>query len=274
MATLHYKMWAERSGLKTLMATHLTPPLQPTAASDPAPVANRWHTLALLAAILFLSFAGSSRMAQNVNHPHGRLKLYIATIVVDWVIVGYIWMGIKRRGLRLRDLIGGRWQKAEDFFLDWLVAICFWIVWCILVLIASLLLRQANLNPANAANRLSELKKTLGFIVPQGALESWCFVALTMTAGFCEEVLYRGYFQRQFTAWMNNAPLAIVAQGVLFGASHGYQGWRSMTVIAIFGCAFGLLAAWWKSLRPGMMAHAWQDLFSGFVLKLAMKFAP
>src|SRR5690242_17574200 len=132
MATLHYKMWAERSGLKTLMATDRTPPLQPAAASDPAPIANRWHTLGLLAAVLLLSFTGSSRLAQNVNHPHGRLKLYIATIVVDWVIVGYIWMGIRRRGLRLRDLIGGRWQKAEDFFLDLLVAICFWIAWCTL----------------------------------------------------------------------------------------------------------------------------------------------
>jgi hypothetical protein len=30
-----------------------------------------------------------------------------------------------------------------------------------------------------------------------------------------------------------------------------------------------MMAAWRKSLRPGMMAHAWQDLFSGIVLKLA-----
>ena len=66
----------------------------------------------------------------------------------------------------------------------------------------------------------------------------------------------------------------VVAQGILFGASHGYQGWRSMAVIAIFGCAFGILAAWRKNLRPGMMAHAWQDLFTGLVLKMLMKFAP
>jgi uncharacterized protein len=257
------------------MATNATYPVeQASAQTARTPIANPWHTLGLLAAVLFLSYSGSSRLAERVNRPHGKLLLYVGTIVVDWVIVGYIWMGVKRRGLSLRDLIGGRWEKAEDFFLDYLIAICFWVTWCILAVSASLILKTANLDPAHAASRLNELKKTLGFMIPQGALESWCFVALTLTAGFCEEVMYRGYFQRQFAAWLGGVPLAILAQGVLFGASHGYQGWKSMTVIAIFGCAFGVLAAWRKNLRPGMMAHAWQDLFSGFMLKLAMKLAP
>jgi hypothetical protein len=33
--------------------------------------------------------------------------------------------------------------------------------------------------------------------------------------------------------------------------------------IAIFGAMYGLLAIWRKSLRPGMMAHAWSDILSG-----------
>jgi hypothetical protein len=47
-----------------------------------------------------------------------------------------------------------------------------------------------------------------------------------------------------------------------------------MVLIAAYGCLFGILAAWRKSLRPGMMAHAWQDLLSGILLKIAMKLAP
>ena len=150
----------------------------------------------------------------------------------------------------------------------------FWVTWSFLAVVTSLALRHASLDPAQTMGRISEIKKTLGFIVPQGAAEIVAFIALTLTAGFCEEVIYRGYLQQQFRAWTHNIWLAIIAQGVLFGASHGYQGWRSMTVIAIFGCAFGALAAWRKNLRPGMMAHAWQDLFTGFVLKIVMKLAP
>jgi len=140
--------------------------------------------------------------------------------------------------------------------------------------VTSLALGHAKLDPAHSLSRASEIKENLGFIVPQGAAEIAAYIALTLSAGFCEELIYRGYFQQQFRAWTNNLWLAVVAQGILFGASHGYQGWRSMAVIAIFGCAFGILAAWRKNLRPGMMAHAWQDLFTGLVLKMLMKFAP
>jgi membrane protease YdiL (CAAX protease family) len=66
----------------------------------------------------------------------------------------------------------------------------------------------------------------------------------------------------------------VLAQGVLFGASHGYQGLKAMLVIGLLGCAIGILAAWRNNLRPGMMAHAWQDLFTGMVLKVVMKLAP
>jgi membrane protease YdiL (CAAX protease family) len=34
-------------------------------------------------------------------------------------------------------------------------------------------------------------------------------------------------------------------------------------MIAMFGSLYGLLALWRKSLRPGMMAHAFGDILSG-----------
>ena len=41
-----------------------------------------------------------------------------------------------------------------------------------------------------------------------------------------------------------------------------------MLLIGIYGLMFGLLAWWRNSLRPGMMAHAWHDAFSGVVLRM------
>jgi membrane protease YdiL (CAAX protease family) len=257
------------------MATNISPPLdQAPAATPPRAIAAALHTWGLLAAVLLLSFTGAERISAQGTRPHGRVIMYVGTIVVDWVIVGYIWMGVKRRKMSLRQLIGGQWERLEDFLLDAATAVGFWVSWSIFLVAASFAIGHANLDPGKSMERLHELKKTIGFIVPQGALEMTLFVALTLSAGFCEEVIYRGYFQRQFAAWTRSVQLAVVAQGVLFGASHGYQGWRSMLVIAVFGCAFGMLAAWRKNLRPGMMAHAWQDLLTGIVLKVAMKLAP
>jgi uncharacterized protein len=257
------------------MPTNISHPLEQ--ASFPPPpkaIANTWHTLGLFAAVLILSLTGSHQVAASANRPHGRLILYAVTIVFDWVMVGYIWMGVKRRGVTLRELIGGRWPTFDLFMRDVVIAICFWILSSAILATAKLAIGLASLDPAKTLGQVSELKKTLGFIVPQGPIEVAAYIALTLSAGFCEELIYRGYFQRQFRAWTSSTAFAIIAQGVLFGASHGYQGWRFMLLIALYGCLFGIMATWRKSLRPGMMAHAWQDLFSGIVLKLAMKFAP
>ena len=54
-----------------------------------------------------------------------------------------------------------------------------------------------------------------------------------------------------------------LGQAAIFGLSHGYQGAKPMLVIAVYGLLFGLLAQLRGSLRPGMIAHAWQDVFSG-----------
>ena len=81
-----------------------------------------------------------------------------------------------------------------------------------------------------------------------------------------EEIIFRGYLQRQFGALGRNAIVGIVASGILFGLAHGYQGPRMMVVIGVYGIFFGILAHFRKSLRPGMMAHAFQDSIAGIGL--------
>ncbi len=88
---------------------------------------------------------------------------------------------------------------------------------------------------------------------------------LALTAGIGEEILFRGYLQRQFAALTRSTATGLVLQGVAFGAAHGYQGKKYMCVIAVYGCLFGLLAYWRRSLRPGMMAHFLQDAVGGLV---------
>ena len=97
-------------------------------------------------------------------------------------------------------------------------------------------------------------------------MESALFLLLALTAGICEEMIFRGYLQRQFTAWTGSTAAGIVLQGIVFGAAHAYQGLSMVFIISVYGCMFGLLAWWRKSLRPGMMAHFIQDAVSGLVL--------
>jgi hypothetical protein len=99
--------------------------------------------------------------------------------------------------------------------------------------------------------------------LPQRAVQILLWIGVCISAGICEEFVFRGYFQRQFEALTHRTWIALVLQSLLFGISHGYQGIEACVKIALYGSLFGLLALWRKSLRPGMMAHAWSDILSG-----------
>jgi len=99
--------------------------------------------------------------------------------------------------------------------------------------------------------------------LPQRALEILLWVGVSISAGFCEELVFRGYFQKQFETFTHSRWIALFLQAVLFGVAHGYQGLEACVKIACFGALYGLLAVWRGSLRPGMMAHAGGDILSG-----------
>jgi len=70
--------------------------------------------------------------------------------------------------------------------------------------------------------------ESVGFLTPRGGAEVALWVMMSVTAGFCEELVYRGYLQRQFLALTGSAALAVLVQAVLFGIAHWYQGVKMM----------------------------------------------
>jgi hypothetical protein len=100
-------------------------------------------------------------------------------------------------------------------------------------------------------------------LLPRSAMEIFLWIAVSISAGICEELVFRGYLQRQFEAFTHSRWIALILQAALFGISHGYQGVEACMKIVAFGGLFGLIALYRGSLRPGMMAHAWTDIMSG-----------
>jgi hypothetical protein len=102
-------------------------------------------------------------------------------------------------------------------------------------------------------------------LLPRGPIEIFLWIGVSISAGICEELVFRGYLQRQFEAWTHGIWIALILQAALFGISHGYQGVEACMKIAVFGGLYGLLALYRGSLRPGMMAHAWGDILGGIL---------
>jgi membrane protease YdiL (CAAX protease family) len=97
------------------------------------------------------------------------------------------------------------------------------------------------------------------------------FIALSITAGFVEEIIFRGYLQRQIVALSGNIYVGLFASAIIFGAAHGYEGGRRMVLICVLGLMFGVLAWLRKGLRPGMIGHAIFDSFQGVILFIATR---
>jgi len=239
------------------------PPAPAPAPEKPGLIAPLWHTALILLLILGNSSLGSSKLGA-VHGSAARIFLYAGTFITQAVLILIIWFGIRSRCVRMRDLIGGRWKTVESFLLDAALAVVFLIVADLLLV--GLRVAVGTIDLHNIAKTKDDTLRMLGPIAPHTYLEAGLFVLLSVFAGLFEEIIFRGYLQRQLGALSQNAFLGIIASAAIFGLGHGYQGPRMMLVIGVFGMFFGLLAHFRKSLRPGMMAHAIQDSYSGIAL--------
>jgi membrane protease YdiL (CAAX protease family) len=242
---------------QTLAETHPAPPTL----GQTELIAPVWHTVAIVVIILGNSYLTSTRLPNSLQR--GRIFLYLSTMVWQVVLLGLVWIGLRLKKTRLRDVIGGRWNSPESFFLDVAIAAGFWLVSAFILAGLKIALGLTSLDPGRATE---QVKQALGSITPKTAGELAVFLVLTLFAGFVEEIIFRGYLQKQIGAITGNIYAGLAISAVLFGAAHGYQGTRYMILIAIYGAMFGALVLWRKSLRPGMMAHAWQDALSGITV--------
>lgn len=230
----------------------------PAAAERPTkrhtPIASATHTLLSLVLILLLTLVGA-RISRGLRSSPAnyRLALYAWTIITHWCVLAFILWTVRRHGTSVMEVLGRSWRSSADLFRDIALGAAFWVV---TVLALSML--RPILNSFAAA-------PSVLFLLPQTAREKLVWILVSITAGICEEAVYRGYFQKQFISASRSILLGIFLSGVLFGLVHLYQGVQGAVLNAFNGILLGFLAAWRRSLRPGMIAHGWNDVFAGVV---------
>jgi membrane protease YdiL (CAAX protease family) len=224
------------------------------------PVAATLHTAVFLL-ILFgsaaLMYVSASRM-RTVEQPR-RVVFYITTITWEWLLMGYVLFGVRRHGTSLWEVMGARWKNAKNVFRDMGIALLFWVLALIVLGVVAHLLHYERMG------------QNVRFLAPEGSTESVLWIAVSLTAGVCEETIFRGYLQKQLIAWTGNAPAGVLLSAAAFGVGHIYQGAKATVVIGVYGLLFGILAQLRRSVRPGMMAHALHDTVSGLALRLLPK---
>jgi uncharacterized protein len=249
---------------------------------QPRPIASWWHLVGFLAIVAGIAYSGwrtqhtgigpsTSGAGASATPPpeasqlgsHSEsFRFYLVSIATDWAFFYYCWVGVHWRGGTLATLAGSRWPTWRQLTRDVAIAIPFWLLWEAVAYGAlSVTSHFAGADTARSAAAL----------LPKSAPEVLVWMLVCITAGFTEEIQSRGYLQQQLHALTGSVAAAVVLQGLVFGMQHSYQGWHHVAVISALGILYGALAAWRKNLRANMLAHAWSDVWEGWLKFIVMR---
>ena len=182
-----------------------------------------------------------------------RIGLYFSTILFQWTAAGLTAWRAHARGLTLEEV--GLAPLHWAFLLFWaalgggLLSLLHWIN----------LRRMGQVD----SPRKSELRAISERILPQSRNELVPYLALALTAGLCEEFLYRGFAMAalsrvEFPAW-----IVVLLSSVLFGMAHLYQGRSGFLGTLILGIVFAIARIAYHSIVPVMVWHAAIDIVAG-----------
>jgi membrane protease YdiL (CAAX protease family) len=139
-----------------------------------------------------------------------------------------------------------------------------------LIVALALVAQRRKLKAApDGAELVAAQLKGAAFIIPKSRREVGLWALVSLHAGVCEELLYRGYL---FALARAIAPdwVAAVAVTAAFGLAHLYQGAKGVVQTAVVGAILLLLAWASDSLWLPMATHALFDWHSGTLGRWAM----
>lgn len=200
------------------------------------------------------------RLAEDA--PGVRQRLYLRGMLGQWglcalVVVTWLWQGRSLVGLGLA------WTTPAWGARGWALAVG--LAAALAGLMAAQLAVLAGREEDHAAVR-EQLEAEVPFL-PREPPEDRCFAALALTAGLCEELLYRGFCLAWAAVYIGSWP-AVCFVGLFFGLAHSYQGPSGVLKTTLAGWIAGGLYVVGGTLWIPVVLHAFVDLHAGFTCRL------
>jgi len=136
-----------------------------------------------------------------------------------------------------------------------------WIIMAALLVGIGLSVVLLRRNPG-AMEAMQRNLEASAILLPATAAERKWYAIATVTAGICEELLYRGFLMRYTLSTFTglNWILVAIISGIVYGLSRAYQGFRGISQTALTGFSFAVVYVLSGSLIPAMIFHILAEL--------------
>lgn len=170
----------------------------------------------------------------------------IGPAIVEWLFVVAVWILLKSRGSSFKDL--GVWRVGT------------WPAWTLALLFAALSI-GSNLR------FLPRMHIPISYAFWPHGFHLLAALILGITAGFCEEILFRAFLMTEFSLAGYGKVAQVLIPGSVFGLAHagylnqGFLPWLGIVVpTAFIGMIWGIAYLLGRrSLVPAMVAHFLND---------------
>lgn len=214
-----------------------------------------WLIFFLLAVVI--PWRGRVRLKTLLSRPvvgtKEKLALYGSTIAFQWILMGLVAWRAFARGLTATQL-----GLATRFTLH-----LAWITFAGAVVFGAFQWFNLRRVSRMTGDVPDFMRKLAGRIMPKRPLEFAPYCALALTAGVCEEFLYRGFAMAALASAGLATWAVVLVSSLLFGLAHTYQGKTGVGGTTLMGLVLGTTRALVQSLLPVMVWHSVVDVVAG-----------
>jgi membrane protease YdiL (CAAX protease family) len=208
---------------------------------------------------VLIPWRGNARLKRLLSQPapgtKEKLILYGSTIAFQWILLGLAAWRALARGLTANELGLARRVGVEIFVASVFGA-------ALLSAFQWFNLRRLGRTSGPVVDMMRKLAERL--LPTQGKLVEFLpYCVLAVTAGVCEEFLYRGFSMAALGRVGMPAWAIVVLTSGLFGLAHAYQGRGGIVGTALLGVLFAASRLIFSSLVPVIVWHTAVDVTAG-----------
>ncbi|MGA9304752.1 MAG: CPBP family intramembrane glutamic endopeptidase [Candidatus Sulfotelmatobacter sp.] len=213
------------------------------------------HALALF---LFVGVpvwdALETRALKSSTNPRRKIRSYQRILLILWTSSIVAWIALRSSVFFVWPAVRVATQQKIGASFAWGFGAAF----AVGSLLQVVLVRRS----ATAREKILRAFRRFAFILPVTPEERAWFALVSVTAGICEEVLYRGFLIRYLSdgPWHAGLWIALAVASVSFGLGHGYQGLPGIIGTTLVGGVMAVIFLASGSLWLPMALHAIIDL--------------